>query len=102
MTLNDVIRKLTPEQMELAEKDLDWMLNALTDPSYILVKRDKSNMFELSSDDPDYLDYIRLILEEKGFRSKIVDGFISLIPIQKTVNSNNSKSFESFIDLDEK
>lgn len=79
MTWQEIFKHISPEDMEKAEQDIDWILTALEHPTYISGKGDHSNMFELNSSNMYYVEYVRRVLEEKGynkFRHK--DRFISI------------------------
>ena len=63
---------------EMLFDDIDWIQKAIEDPSYLLVKNDKSNMFELSSDSEEYIRFVIEELELKGYKIHRCNRFISL------------------------
>lgn len=61
-----------------AEQDIDWIVSALTDPTYLLIKQDKGNMFELNDDSEGYIRYVIEELEQKGYKVHRVGRYISI------------------------
>lgn len=64
--------------MEKLDSDISWIERAMEDPTYLDVKRDHSNMFELSCDEEGYVQYVIEEFEEKGYKVIRTGRFISL------------------------
>lgn len=63
---------------EKAEQDIEWIDSAVRNPTYLLVKRDKGNMFELNDDSEGYVRYVIEELERKGYKVRRAGRFISV------------------------
>ena len=66
-TWEELFKHLSPEEIDKAENDVEWILNALEHPTYLMSKADKSNMFELSQGDIYYIEYVRKRFAERGY-----------------------------------
>lgn len=66
-TWEELFKHLSSEEIEKAENDVEWILNALEHPTYLMSKADKSNMFELSQGDIYYIEYVRKRFAERGY-----------------------------------
>lgn len=81
MTWEELFKHLSSKEIEKAENDVEWILNALEHPTYLMIKADKSNMFELSQGDIYYIEYVRKRLEERGYILKQANRFSRAISV---------------------
>ena len=63
---------------EKAEQDINWIETAINDPTYLLLKQDKSNMFELSDDSEGYIHYVICELKNRGFKVYRIGKFVGV------------------------
>ncbi len=89
MTWQEIFKHISPEDMEKAEQDIDWILTALEHPTYLSGKGDYSNMFELSSDNRYYIEYVKMVLAEKGYNEFHQSG--KFISIGKHISNKNNQ-----------
>ena len=81
MTWSEIFRNLTEEEIDDAEQDMDWILTALRDPTYLMVKQDNSNQFLLKHSNMYYVEYIRMVLAERGYVLKQAGRFSNAVSI---------------------
>ena len=91
MTYQELFKHLTPDDIDSAEKDIEWIRNALEHPTYLLGKNDYSNMFELDSDNVYYIEYVKKVLEEKGYRIRCTGKFISVEDNRRNPNNKDNQ-----------
>lgn len=67
MDWEEIFKNLNQKEIDDAEEDIDWILTALRDPTYLMVKKDNSNQFLLKHGNTYYVEYVKKVLEERGY-----------------------------------
>lgn len=81
MEWEEIFKRISSKEMEDAEEDIEWILTALRDPTYLLVKGDNSNQFLLKHSNVYYVEYVKKVLEERGYLLKQASRFSNAVAV---------------------